>query len=678
LSRAVPQLEASRLAPGGGPVLVAHRGWPARHPELSAASLSAARDAGAAVVELDVRPTRDGLLVVLHDPSPERVTGESRPAAECDAAELLAQRYTRAPGESLLLFDEALALLAGRCAIDVEIKPDPACSSEDLARRTVEALIRAGSPREVVATSESVDVLRDVRALAPALPTGLVLRSGARLDAVRAASDADAGLVVANAKRVDDALASRCREAGIQLWAYAIRDAEHARRLVRDGCGGLVVDDLPATRDDLRARGLLGDDEHDADRGGPRVLVVDLGSSSTKAALVSPRSGIVAQRARATPARTGDGRVEHDADEVLECVDELLDELARAVAPGAPPAAAAFAAQRSTGLFMRRGDGAALTPAISWRDERGDDVVASFGDRREELEREAGLELARAWTAVRGAILLGGRRPADDAVLVPLASYVHAKLTGSSPRVDPTLGNRTFLMRARDAAWSDLLLDAFGLARRHVPELVPTVADHGTLPWPGSTGRVPVRALAGDQPCAYVGAAGPMGKRLVLNGGTAGFVMRTGTPGESLPAGARLSPLWTSERRPVPAVWLIELPVIAPPGADPGGTRDDAARAVARREALGGDSSADAVSRLAEAVTKVRQASDQSVLVTGGILASPHLLAALRKSLRVPMMRAAEPETTTLGAARLAATGARLGWSLPDAGGVALEDLLSL
>ncbi len=57
-------MRATPLSPA---VLMAHRGWPARYPENSLAGVRAALDAGAAMVEVDVQLTADGVPVVLHD-----------------------------------------------------------------------------------------------------------------------------------------------------------------------------------------------------------------------------------------------------------------------------------------------------------------------------------------------------------------------------------------------------------------------------------------------------------------------------------------------------------------------------------------------------------------------------------------------------------------------------------
>lgn len=655
------------------PLLIAHRGGLARAPENSAAALRRALADGAAAVEIDARPTADELLIVLHDETPERLTGRAEPAAETPSRELIRQTYLERPSECLLLLDEALALLAGRTLIDLELKPDPSASPEALARRALEALERAGSPKRVLVTSESVELLEILRAHAPALETGLVFRSRDTRDPVAAARSAGAGVVVANASRIDPALAGAAKEAGLGLWAYTVGDLALALELLRLGVEGLVTNDEVALGQALAGASRTTGEPRPKPAAAtppetrpPVILALDLGSTSTKAALIDPRHGILIQHAAPTPThRPGAGRVEHDAEEVLALQRRLIERLA-ADHP-APPRAAALVSQRSTGLWAAPGDLAPLTPALSWRDRRGEAAVAALEADRQRLEEAAGLPMAPAWTAFLGQALATATPLPAEALLLPLGSWIAARLTGSPAAVDPTLANRMFLLAREGTRYHPALLEAFGLSEHRLPALRPTIGDHGTLPWPGG-GSVPLTVLGGDQQAAYVGGAGPAGSRVVLNVGTAGFAMRTGSAAERTPPGCRRAPLWTSASRPIPARFLFELPVLVAERA----SADEASWALtaAREIALGEPGPEEFVGALCDAAGRLAGGRHRSLLVAGGILSSPHLVHLLETRLELPMLRAREPELTLLGAARWAAAAAGLGWSIPPAGGV--------
>ncbi|MEU6125642.1 glycerophosphodiester phosphodiesterase [Streptomyces sp. NPDC047123] len=67
---------------------VAHRGDPYRVRENTIPSLRSALDRGADAVEVDVRLSRDGVPVLLHDETLERLWGYARPLAALSAAEV--------------------------------------------------------------------------------------------------------------------------------------------------------------------------------------------------------------------------------------------------------------------------------------------------------------------------------------------------------------------------------------------------------------------------------------------------------------------------------------------------------------------------------------------------------------------------------------------------------------
>ena len=73
----------------GGPLLVAHRGGAGLAPENTLEAFRSAVDRWSAdMIELDVRLSRDGVVVVVHDPTVERTTDGIGPVAGLSLAEL--------------------------------------------------------------------------------------------------------------------------------------------------------------------------------------------------------------------------------------------------------------------------------------------------------------------------------------------------------------------------------------------------------------------------------------------------------------------------------------------------------------------------------------------------------------------------------------------------------------
>lgn len=70
------------------PTVIGHRGVAAEAPENSLASLEFALELGAGALELDVRRSRDGVLVLIHDPDLRRTSDRSGEVASLDLGEI--------------------------------------------------------------------------------------------------------------------------------------------------------------------------------------------------------------------------------------------------------------------------------------------------------------------------------------------------------------------------------------------------------------------------------------------------------------------------------------------------------------------------------------------------------------------------------------------------------------
>lgn len=121
---------------------VAHRGYSARYPENTVAGALAAIEAGADLVEADVRFSSDGRLFCFHDPDLSRLTGRQVAVAECSSEQL---RGPRLDGGSSASFDQILAVVAGRAGLLVDVK----LRGNDVLVALHEALAAAGWPKGV-------------------------------------------------------------------------------------------------------------------------------------------------------------------------------------------------------------------------------------------------------------------------------------------------------------------------------------------------------------------------------------------------------------------------------------------------------------------------------------------------------------------------------------------------
>lgn len=133
---------------------VAHRGDPYVHRENTLPSIRSAWRAGASTVEIDVRLTRDGVPVLLHDATLERLWGHRRTLSSVTAEEL-----RTLTGGGVPTLDEALASDgSGHLFVDL---PDPAAAGPAV------AAVRAAGAGGRVSWCGATASMREVRRADP-------------------------------------------------------------------------------------------------------------------------------------------------------------------------------------------------------------------------------------------------------------------------------------------------------------------------------------------------------------------------------------------------------------------------------------------------------------------------------------------------------------------------------
>jgi glycerophosphoryl diester phosphodiesterase len=138
---------------------IAHRGDPRRETENTLAAFDSAVRAGADMVELDLRRTRDGAIVVLHDPTLVRLWGSHRAVADTDLADVQSE------GQGIPTLAELLDAVAVPLMVDF--------TGEEVVTGAIQAVRHAGAMERSLFVSGNVGALRAVRAQAPEARIGL-------------------------------------------------------------------------------------------------------------------------------------------------------------------------------------------------------------------------------------------------------------------------------------------------------------------------------------------------------------------------------------------------------------------------------------------------------------------------------------------------------------------------
>jgi glycerophosphoryl diester phosphodiesterase len=227
--------------------IYAHRGASAELPENTMAAFRRAVELGVDALELDIHATRDGVLVVSHDPDGRRMAGVAARLADLTYDEALA--WDVGGGERLPRFEDVVGEFA--LPLNVDLK-------HDTADATVSLLRRLGAEERVCLASFQVSTMRRVRALGYRGPTAL-----SRAEVIAALGVPAAfrrGRFRCRAQRAQLPLSlarpwvvARMKALGLAVDFWTVDDPALARRLVALGADGLMTNDprriVPALRD---------------------------------------------------------------------------------------------------------------------------------------------------------------------------------------------------------------------------------------------------------------------------------------------------------------------------------------------------------------------------------------------------------------------------------------------
>jgi glycerophosphoryl diester phosphodiesterase len=251
-----------------GPWIVAHRGGSALAPENTLPAFERAAALGANAVEIDVRLTADGTVVVFHDDETERLTGargtiEARPLDEVrslDAAFSFspdggAAFPLRARGVGIPTLAEALARQP-RMRFNVDAKTEDPALAEALAR----VVLEAGAVERVCVGSffdaQAERLGRLLPGAARFLPQGaatchvLAAKAGTDGKGCPCGYDlADLPLRVGALTVVDAQVLAYFHAREIPVHVWTVDDEAEMRALLALGADGIVTD-----RPDLLAR----------------------------------------------------------------------------------------------------------------------------------------------------------------------------------------------------------------------------------------------------------------------------------------------------------------------------------------------------------------------------------------------------------------------------------------
>ncbi len=150
-------------------LIVAHRGASAYEPENTLRAFRRAIELGADMSELDAHMSKDGHVIIMHNPTVEKTTNGKGAIKDMTLAEL--KKLDAGKGERIPTLQEVIDVVRGKGGLYIELKAEGT-------PRTVVDILRANqftSLQQVIVGSFQPQLVRETKELAPEIATSLLV-----------------------------------------------------------------------------------------------------------------------------------------------------------------------------------------------------------------------------------------------------------------------------------------------------------------------------------------------------------------------------------------------------------------------------------------------------------------------------------------------------------------------
>ena len=201
--------------------IIGHRGV-AGLPENTIASFERAIEMGVDAIELDVRQSADGQLVVVHDSVVGERSVQSTPYEQLRIAP---------EGFEIPLLEEVLERIGKRVFLDIEFK------HAGFEAQAVELIRKYAAPSQVMVSAFDTKTLEAVDNLFPELQIGYIYN---RTQDEESRHNCPVDVVIPQFRLASRQLIDEVHEEGLKVWAWTVND--EIKRLLALGVDGLITD----------------------------------------------------------------------------------------------------------------------------------------------------------------------------------------------------------------------------------------------------------------------------------------------------------------------------------------------------------------------------------------------------------------------------------------------------
>ena len=211
---------------------ISHRGASAYEPENTLRAIKRALGYAVDMVEIDVRETKDGQIMVIHDETLERTTNGRGYVHQMTYSEL--SKLDAGKGERIPTLQEVIDLVKGRVGLVVELK-DPG-TTDKVAR----ILTENNFADQTLVTSFIHSEVKRIKELNPQLETGVIFRS-APIKPSQLALDANANALFPYYKYVTTRMIEDAHSNQLTVNVWTVDTREEIEYYVRMGVDGAAT-----------------------------------------------------------------------------------------------------------------------------------------------------------------------------------------------------------------------------------------------------------------------------------------------------------------------------------------------------------------------------------------------------------------------------------------------------
>jgi glycerophosphoryl diester phosphodiesterase len=221
-------------------VVMAHRGASAAAPENTLIAYKQAIEMGADYAELDVRQTKDGAIVLMHDKTIHRTTGVKgyvwdltlEELRQMEAGSWFGEEFR---GEPIPTLEEVIRLVKGRMKLNIEVKISE--NEPGIAQKVVDIVRSENFSEHCMITSFDMETVKTIKRIAPDLKTGLIFEKEYRSDVF----EGNWKVLSSNYELIDAEFMRLAKNSGKKTYAWTVNDREEILRLIGLGVDGIIT-----------------------------------------------------------------------------------------------------------------------------------------------------------------------------------------------------------------------------------------------------------------------------------------------------------------------------------------------------------------------------------------------------------------------------------------------------